>query len=230
MKKPLVLLFLVCLFVNGVQAQFGSRALRDEQSKKSFVKLLYRGMNDSIVTGYGFPDPTGTKTIVYSKKRPTEATTKDWETVKVNYAEFYYNKLAMLTSDVYDVKYREDKEFLTDTLRVYNLRGKGGGIANGLEALIYENENVRVFESIEWEGFNVYAELAIIQIKSDDTTNGVVGSLIYSKPKVFKRTAKRAFKGCTELLQNINDGAYFPKSKKHIKQLADDYESLCLKS
>lgn len=230
MKRVLIML-MFCFFYTGyVQAQFGSRVLRDEQSKESFVKLVYHSMNDSIITGYGFPNPTGPKSIVYSKELPTEEKTKDWETIKVKYAEFYYNKLVMQTRAIHNVKYREDKKFLTDTLKVYFLRGKGGGMANGLEALIYENDKVRVFEPIEWEGFNVYVDLAIIQIKGDDSTNGVIGSLICSKPKAFKRTAKRAFKGCTEILQNIEQGAYFPKSKKNIKKLADDYESLCLKN
>ncbi len=228
MKRVLVtLMFCVC-FTGYVQAQFGSRVLRDEQSKESFVKLVYHTMNDSVITGYGFPNPTSIKSIVYTKQRPTEEKTKDWESVKAKYAEFYYNKLVMQTRAIHNVSYSEDKKFLTDTLKVYYLKGKGGGIANGLEALIYENDKVRVFEPIEWEGFNVYVELAIIQIKGDDVTDGVIGSLIYSKPKAFKRTAKRAFKGCTEILNKIEEGAYFPKTKKNIKQLADDYQKKCL--
>ena len=66
-------------------------------------------MNDSVVSGYGFPDPTSIKHIVFSKERPTEEKTKDWENIKVKYAEFYYNKLAMLTRAVYNVKYSEKK-------------------------------------------------------------------------------------------------------------------------
>ena len=229
MKRKIVTGLFICFLAGHAQAQFGSRVLKDEQSRESFVKLVYHTMNDSIVTGYGFPNPTSIKSIVFSKERPTEELTKNWETVKAKYAEFYYNKLVMQTRAIHNVKYREDKKFLTDTLKVYYLRGKGGGIANGLEALIYENDKVRVFEPIEWDGFNVYVELAIIQIKGNDSTDGVIGSLIYSKPKAFKRTAKRAFKGCTALLKNIDEGAYFPKSKKNIKKLADDYESKCLK-
>lgn len=230
MTKTTLILIFIYFITNNVEAQFGSRVLKDELSKDLFVKLKYHSMNDSIVYGYGFPNPTSIKSIVFSKERPTEAKTKDWETVKVKYAEFYYNKLAMLTREFYDVKYSENKSFLTDTLRVYYLRGKGYGSANGLEALSYENNNVRLYESIEWEGFNVYGKVVYVQTKADDPYNSDTGLLNYNNHKAFKRSGNRVFKGCSKLIQNIQDDAYFPKSQKNLKKLADDYESLCLQN
>lgn len=230
MKKIVYTIILSCFIIDQVEAQFGSRVLNDEQSRESFVKLIYHSMNDSVVSGYGFPDATSIKHIVFSKERPTEEKTKDWGTIKVKYAEFYYNKLAMQTRTVYKVKYSEKKSFLTDTLRVYYLRGKGSGIANGLEALSYENDNVRLYEPIQWEGFNVYAKLVYMQTKDDDPLNSETYFLNYNNHKAFKRSGKRVFKDCPKLVQNIKEGVYFPKSRKNLKQLADDYESLCLKN
>ena len=230
MKKIVLVIILSCFIISQVKAQFGSRVLNDEQSKASFVKLIYHSMNDSVVYGYGFPNPTSIKHIVFSKERPTEKKTKDWQSIKVKYAEFYYNKLAMQTKSVYNIKYSEKKLFLTDTLRAYYIKGKGSGIANGLEALSYENNNVRLYEPIRWEGFNVYAKLVYMQTKNEEPINSKTHFLNYNNQKAFMRSSKRVFKGCSKLVQKIKKGAYFPKSRKNLKQLADDYESLCMQN
>ncbi|WP_431157834.1 hypothetical protein [Winogradskyella poriferorum] len=230
MNKILTAIILCSGLNYFVHAQFGARVLKDEQPRESFVKLVYHSMNDSIVSGYGFPNPTSIKYIVFSKEQPKEEITKNWENIKVKYAEFYYNKLAMQTKSVYKIKYSEEKSFLRDTLRVYYLKGKGGGSANGLEALSYENECVRFFEPIRWEGFNVYAKPVYVQTKELEPMNSKTHFLNYNNSSAFKRSSKRVFKGCKKLLQNINEGSYFPKSRNNLKQLADDYETLCLKN
>lgn len=231
MKKTIFTLIFSCVFIGNVQAQFGRRELKKDLSREYFVKLIYHSMNDSVVAGYGFPDPTSSKHIVFTKERPTEETTRDWKQVKVKYAELYYNKLIMLTRGVtHNVKYSTDKTFLKDTLRVYFLKNKGGGVANGLQALRYENDNVRLFEDILWEGYYPQSELIYIQSKASDPLNSDISLLNYNSHKGFKRSAKRAFKGCPKLLEKINEGAYFPKYGKHLRNLADDYESLCIEN
>jgi hypothetical protein len=230
MNKTILTLILVFLMIGNVQAQFGRRVLNKDQSKKSFVKLVYHSMNDSVVSGYGFPDPTSYKEIIFTKELPKEATTRDWEEIKVKYVELYYNKLAMLTSDVYDIEYSTKKNYLTDTLKIYHLRNKGGGLPNGFAALSYENKKVRLFEDVSWEGYYVPSNLVYLQTKEEHPYESKSPFLNYNNHKAFKRSAKRVFKDCAELLQNIKEGFYFPKSKKNLKKLADDYDLLCLQN
>jgi hypothetical protein len=56
----------------------------------------------------------------------------------------------MLTRDIYNVGYSTEESFLTDTLGIYNIRNKGGGLPNGLAALSYENSIVRLFGDVSW--------------------------------------------------------------------------------
>ena len=230
MNKTSITLILSCVMIGSVQAQFGRRELKKDLSRDSFVKLVYQDMNDSVVSGYGFPDPTSYKHIVFTKERPKEATTREWEEIEVKYVELYYNKLAMLTRDVYNVEYSTDKKYLTDTLRIYHLRKKGATMANGFEALSYENDHVRVFEDVDWEGYYVPSKIVFIQTREEHPYDSKTNFLNYNNHSAFKRSARRVFKDCPEFLRNIEEGAYFPKSAKHLKKLADDYESLCLQN
>ena len=228
MNKTVIAFIFTSLTIGTVQAQFAQRTLNKDLSRKSFVKLVYHSMQDSVVPGYGFPDPTTYKKIIFSKERPEEETTRDWEQIEVKYVELYYNKMAMLTSDVYNVEYSTKKSFLTDTLRIYNIGGKGGGLPNGLAALSYENNTVRLFEDVFWEGYWAASNLVYFQTKELHPYNSKSPFLNYNNHNAFKRSAKRVFKDCAKLLQNIKEGAYFPKSKKNLKKLADDYELMCL--
>lgn len=227
--KTIYILVFYFLLVCSVNAQFGRRELRKDQLRESFVKLKYQDMNDSIVTGFGFPDPTSNISIVFSKERPTEEKTRDWKTVKVKYVELYYNKFAMMDiGRMMKVKYTTDPKFLTDTLRAFNLKNvKNFGVAGGLYALRYENESVRLFESIVWEGYYVPANLILLQTKESDPYTSTTEMLNYNNHKAFKRSAKRVFSDCTELITKINEGDYFPRQEAMLKKMADDFQSSC---
>jgi len=228
MKKTFTTLVLIFSFTTYVNAQFATRYLKEKQSQESFVKLVYHTMNDSIVSGYGFPDPTSISRIVFTENYPTEEKTKDWKTVKPKYVEFYYNKLAMNTRIV-KIKYSEKKSFLKDTLRAFYLKGKGGGRKNGLEAISYENESVRLFEPVKWAGINNYAYPVFFQTKGNEPIKSKTSFINFNSSKAFIRSSKRVFKKCKPLLEKINGGDYYPKTRNNLKLLADDYELLCIK-
>lgn len=90
----------------------------------------------------------------------------------------------MQTREFYKIKYSEDKSLLTDTLRVYYLRGKGYGSANGLEALSYENDKLRLYEPIEWERYFASGKVVYVQTKEEDPYNNDTGLLNYNKHSI----------------------------------------------
>lgn len=226
MKKTVFLTVLNLVMAWSVQAQFLQRGLNKDLPSDAFVKMMYLTDNDSIVTGFGFPDPVVKNRIVYAKQQPEGEITQDWKSLRVKYAEFYYNEMVMLTRDLVEVEYSTDAEFLSDTLRVYPLRIKGA-VANGLKKIGYENEAIQMFEDFYWDDHFFPSQLVYVRTQEEAATDASTFALNYNNERAFKRSAKRFFKACDEVVQKIEAGAYFPKSKKNIKALADDYAAWC---
>ena len=227
-------LFLSVLFLSqaALNAQFGYRTLTKELPQEAFVKMTYRAMNDSIVEGFGFPTPTSNKSVVFTKTYPQEDETTDWELVKVKYAEFYYNGIALyMPPGKLKLKYRTDKKFLTDTLRVQSVRNLKPAIrayAPGLSRIVYSNEKISFYDGIRWIGYSSKNDLVFVQFnKPSDPYERDTYMLYYHKEKAFIRTAKKLFADCPELLKRIESGEFFPKSKSSMKKLADAYAELC---
>ena len=237
MNKAFSVLIISLCWIGNLNAQFGYRVLKKEQSSESFVKLKFQTLNDSIGTGYGFPNPTGYSSIVFSKNRPTGDKTKDWTELKVKYVEFYNDKPSIKLLKKLRSKSKNDSLKLThnidkkptevDTMKIYKLRQMRSGVANGLNTLIYKNNQVRLFGAIVWEGYYVPHQLVFFQTTEQSFYDSKTYYLNYNNHKAFKRSAKRLFKKCPEILEKANNGDYFPRSSFNLKKLADDYKTLC---
>lgn len=238
MKKIVIVLVIIVCNSYNINAQFGYRVLKKEQSSSSFVKLKYKTFKDSIGTGYGYPNPTNTKSIVFSKTKPEGEKTKDWSELDVKYVEFYNRKsisnlLKRLISskaiiDSFQSKTKANiKAEKIDTLRVYYLKNMRGGVANGLNSLIYQNKEVRLFSSIIWNNYYIPHNLVFFQTSELPVLESKTYFLNYNNHKAFKRSVKRLFKKCSILVENANEGEYFPRTKTNLRKIADDYEKLC---
>ena len=161
MNKYMPLVF-IC-WVGMLNAQFGNRFLNKAQSSASFVPLRYQTLNDSIGTGYGFPNPADNQTIVFSQNKPEGEKTKEWKELKVKYVEIYDDKPQGKILKTLLLKYAKDSAntkrvktldaLANDTLRIYSLRKMKGAVANGLNELLYKNSEARLFGSIIWKGY-----------------------------------------------------------------------------
>lgn len=234
-KSSLVLLLICCFF--QANAQFGTRVLNKKQSSRSFVPLKYKTLKDSVGYGYGFPNPTSNNSIVFSQNKPNGEATKEWSVLKVKYVEFYKEKSSnallnlLLTKTEKDSLKKKDKlpkeNFKIDTVKIYQLRQMRAGVANGLNTFIYKNDKVRLFGPIVWENYYVPHQLIFFQTTESSIYDSPTYYLNYNNHKAFKRAAKRVFKKCPKILDNINNGYYFPKHKGNLKKFADDYATLC---
>lgn len=232
----IVLLALCCM--GTLNAQFGYRILKKEQSSASFVPLKFQTLKDSIGTGYGFPNPTNSSSIVMSTTKPIGEKTEDWTELDVKYVEFYNDKPSnkllkklMHKSDTDSIKLKETLEAKTteiDTIKIHKLRKMRGGVANGLNELIYENGQARLFGAIQWENYYVPHQLVFFQTKKQSIYDSATYYLNYNNHKAFKRSVQRLFKQCPEMVEKAKAGEYFPRSSSNLKKLADDYEQLCL--
>ena len=236
MNKIYILLFLSFYSFGNLYAQFGYRVLNKEQPSEAFIPLKFLTINDSTGTGYGFPNMTDLKSIVFSNEKPNGEKTKNWQVLKIKYAEIYneslLNKLQKILTErkVNDTlksrDYLTKKLHLVDTLKIYYLRNMKGNIARGLNSLVYENDNARLFGAIKVENFYSH-KLIFFQTKELYAYDSDTYFLNYNSPKAFKRSAKRVFKACPELLGRIEKGDYFSDDIETLKHLADDYESKC---
>ena len=232
-------LVFIC-WVGMLNAQFGNRFLNKAQSSASFVPLRYQTLNDSIGTGYGFPNPADNQTIVFSQNKPEGEKTKEWKELKVKYVEIYDDKPQGKILKTLLLKYAKDSAntkrvktldaLANDTLRIYSLRKMKGAVANGLNELLYKNSEARLFGSIIWKGYYVPHQLVFFQTTELEVYDSEANFLNYNNQKAFKRSAKRVFKECPQILEKINKGAYFPRSRSNLKKLADDYELACPKN
>ncbi|MDO1499700.1 hypothetical protein Q2T40_06090 [Winogradskyella maritima] len=236
MNKIILVLSFICS-TNLAGAQFGSRVLYKEQSSESFVPLKYITLKDSIGHGYGFPNPTGYKSIVFSESKPTEPKTKDWSVLQVKYVELYEEKssndlinLVFSKSQRDSIKANNERakaSFKIDTVKIFHLRKMRGGVADGLNTLLYKNDKARLFGSVVWDNYYAPHQLVFFQTTELPVYDSPTYFLNYNSHKAFKRAAKRVFKKCPKILSNIDNGDYFPKHKSNLKKFADDYALLC---
>jgi hypothetical protein len=237
MNKIYIVILISFCWIGNLNAQFGYRVLNKEQSSDSFVQLKFQTLNDSIGTGYGFPNPTNNNSIVLSKDKPKGEKTKDWSELDVKYVEIYKDKslskllkLLLTKNEIDSLKTKSNidkKSTVIDTIKIYHLRKMRGGVANGLNSMIYENKKVRLFGAIVWENYYVPHQLVFFQTTELSVYESDTYYLNYNNHKAFKRSAKRLFKKCPQMIERANKGEYFPRNKKNLKKIADDYESLC---
>ncbi|NNK28898.1 MAG: hypothetical protein HKP06_11745 [Flavobacteriaceae bacterium] len=237
MNKLYVVLFLSFFTIGNLNAQFGYSVLNKEQSSEAFIPLKFHTVNDSTGTGYGFPNPTDLKSIVISKEKPTGENIKDWTVLKVKYAEFYNERLLNKLQKILEKRnisdslksdaYLKSKLPLVDTLKIHYLRKMKGNLGNGLKLLVYENSQVRLFQGIPSNHY-VTPKLIFFQTKEYPAYDSDTYFLNYHNHKAFKRSAKRVFKECPELLGRIQKGDYFSNDSNTQKLLADDYKSTCI--
>ncbi|GMN08984.1 hypothetical protein MTsPCn9_05600 [Croceitalea sp. MTPC9] len=236
MNKVFLIFLISFYFLGNLNAQFGYRSLKKEQSSASFVPVKFKTLNDSVLNGYGYLNSVALQSIVFSKEKPTGKKTKDWKVLKVKNVELYrkvpVNEIQRILTqiDLFDSitakKIHSRGEFQVDTLRAYYLRNMKGNVGKGFNELVYENNSVRLFEAIETPNF-VKHELVFFQTKELPPYDSDTYFLNYHNQKAFLRSAKRVFKECPKILEKINRGAYFPKNLKKLKQLAYDYEVFC---
>ncbi|WP_028376572.1 hypothetical protein [Leeuwenhoekiella sp. MAR_2009_132] len=230
--------FIGALISQNLCAQFATRNLYKEQAAASFVPLKYTDADGVIVTGYGFPDPTADNSIVFSEHKP-EGKTKNWKSVKVRYVELYRKKnLIDALREVMGKRYvdslvpkeKQEKAAASteiDTIRLYFLRKMKGGIGNGLNELVYDYGNIRVFRAVNWQGYYMPHNLIFIQTGDASVYDSDTYFLNYNNEKAFKRSAERIFRECPELLEQVETGNYYSKLPQNYKKLAQDYLELC---
>ncbi|SHH52425.1 hypothetical protein [Winogradskyella jejuensis] len=225
-------------YTNKLHAQFyiTSRSLKKEQPRIAFDSLTYTSVNNETVSGFGFVNPIDAKSIVFVKEKPNESLVKGWKDVKVKSATIYTSKLKDLSFRMLDLDPNLDsiqkKRILTtnyaidDTIQVFFLRNIKGAIANSLRTLYYENSKARIFKDIS---SNYYATSQIVYFQK--TEKPVYESdtyfLNYNNHKAFKKSVKRFFKTCPKIVENAQNGDYFPRSGKAFRKIADDYERYC---
>ncbi|WP_299116559.1 hypothetical protein [uncultured Winogradskyella sp.] len=244
LRKPiniynLLLITLTLLFcTDKLHAQFyiTSRSLKKEQPRIVFDSLTYTSLNNETVSGFGFVNPIDAKSIVFVKEKPEENVVKDWKDIKVKSATIYTSKLKELSYRMLDLDPNLDdiqkKRILSknytidDTVNVFFLRNIKGAIANNLRTLYYENNKARIFKDIS---SNYYATSQIVYFQKQEKPvyESDTYFLNYNNHKAFKKSVKRFFKTCSRIVENAQNGDYFPRSGKAFRKIADDYESYC---
>ena len=236
MKRTHYVLLMILSFSIYTQAQIGYRVLNVKQNSEDFKQLMYRTSNDSIGTGFGFVNPVDYSSIVFSKEKPVEGTTKDWTVVKkIRYVEIYdkntITKLKELLekrkmSDSTRVNEQTDKQItVLDTFKIFVIK-KNPNIMlknNMMYHLVYENEHARLFKAVDP---NLY-HLSYIQPKENNIYEVETYAITVHEQKPFIRTAGKNLSHCPKIVKKIEDGNYFPFRGDEIKRFLDDYGSLC---
>ncbi|PHQ27899.1 hypothetical protein [Leeuwenhoekiella nanhaiensis] len=202
------------------------------------MPLKYIDADGNSIEGYGFPNPTAADAIVFTATKP-EGTTKDWKSVKVRYVELYKkDNLIDALKEVMGKRYvdslvpkeKQEKAAASaeiDTVKLYYLRKMKGAVGNGLNELVYDYGDIRVFRALNWKGYYAIHDLIFIQTGDASVYDSDTYFLNYNNEKAFKRSAERIFSDCPKLLEQIEAGNYYPKLPQHYKKLAKDYLELC---
>lgn len=210
--------------------------LSRKQPSTAFYPLTYISLEDQEVSGYGFVNPVDYKTIVFISEKPTDSLVKDWKSIKVKSATVYRENFKDFVDQMEDLglkldstdqkKIRSKTNSLSDTLQVYFLRKMKGAIAHGLRQFIYENEEIRLFRFVPSLSF-MPPPVIMFQTTELPVYDSETYFISYLSHKAFKRSVKKSLKKCPKMIENAENGKYFPESKEGLLEFAEDYKTYC---
>ena len=237
MRIHLTILIILFLYPVTLFSQIGvARGLNRKQPSTAFHPLTYISLEDQEVSGYGFVNPVDYKTIVFINEKPTDSIVKNWKSIKVKSATVYRENLKDFVDKLEDLglkldstdqeKIRSKTNSLSDTLQVYFLRKMKGAIAHGLRQFIYENDEIRLFRFVPSLSF-MPPPVIMFQTTELPVYDSETYFISYLSHKAFKRSVKKSLKKCPKMIENAEDGKYFPESKEGLLEFADDYKKYC---
>lgn len=201
----MIRVFLLVIFLTlpcFLSAQVYTARLKKEQPIDQFYPLTIVTSSDSIINGYGKINPVSFKDLIYVKNLPKTEFVTNWIVIK---------------------NIKEAVIIKNDKIKLFPLSVKTGGIAQGLlNQLIYEDNSIRLFESLVPYFDNVY----FLEIKNLSNSKKHFKFISLNKEKIFRRSAKKVFKICPELVDKIDLGHY-TNTFDDLILLIKDYPKVC---